>query len=124
MKRQLLIELHRLLSERFDKGEFQTLCFYLGISYADLPGEGLSDKARELVAHCERHGHVSKLIEAGAEQRPGIPWPNPSQEVEQRSKAIRFSHIHQCRAVGNADQPHARHRPYRHRAVGTATRKD
>jgi signal transduction histidine kinase len=76
MERKHRIELHQIFGERFNKGEFQTLCFYLGVDYDALPGEGLGDKVRELVAYCERHGQSAELIHSGARLRPDVAWPD------------------------------------------------
>ena len=58
-----LIRLRQTLTDHFDEGELRTLCFDLRIDYASLPGEGKADKARELVAYCERHGRIVELDE-------------------------------------------------------------
>lgn len=69
-----LVNLRRILTERFDESELRTLCFDLGIEYENLPGLGKADKARELVAYSERHDHISDLVRVGKKQRPDIPW--------------------------------------------------
>ena len=88
MERRQLVDLHRILSTRFNRGELQTLCFYLGIDYDTLPEGGLADKARELVAYCVRHERIGELVGAGKQLRPDISWPalpsavkDPSTEV-------------------------------------------
>ena len=43
-------ELHKALDTHFDTEELHTLCTYLSIEYQNLPGEGKSAKARELIA--------------------------------------------------------------------------
>jgi hypothetical protein len=54
--------------------ELRDLCFDLKIDYEALSGENKSDKARELIAHCERHGHYTELIEICYRLRPNAPW--------------------------------------------------
>lgn len=66
--------LHRTLSQRFSKGELRTLCFDLGVDYDDLPNEGKTNKARELIAHLERHNRILALIKAAGALRPDIDW--------------------------------------------------
>jgi len=73
-RQKVLTELRQILDARFDAGELRTLCFDLGVDYDDLPGEGKSDKARELVAYLERHGRLSELIRTGKQLRPDIAW--------------------------------------------------
>lgn len=48
-ERTRLVKLRQILTSRLDESELQTLCFDLGVNYDDLPGEVLSDKARELI---------------------------------------------------------------------------
>ena len=68
--REHLIKLHQMLASHFNKGELKTLCFYLGIDYDDLPGEGKADKARELISYVERHGRVLELVDVVNQLRP------------------------------------------------------
>ena len=70
MEREHLIKLHRILADRFSKGELRTLCFTLGVDYDDLPGEGKSDKARELIVYLEHRGRIPELVETGEQLRP------------------------------------------------------
>ncbi len=73
--REYLTRLRELLTTRFDEGELRTLCFDLGADYDSLPGEGKSNKARELVARIERYKRLTELVDAGKKLRPDIPWP-------------------------------------------------
>ncbi len=59
-----------VLVEYFDDGELRDLCFELKIAYDDLPGTGKKDRARELVAFCERHDRTADLIGAILRLRP------------------------------------------------------
>jgi DNA-binding NtrC family response regulator len=69
-----LTKLLQVLSERFDEGELQALCFHLGVGYDDLPGGGKANKARELIQYLERRGQIVDLIETGKRLRPDVPW--------------------------------------------------
>jgi hypothetical protein len=70
----LIIQLHQTLSKRFDEEELRTLCFYMGIDYDDLRGEGKAAKARELLAYLDRHDEIPKLVEAVKELHPAASW--------------------------------------------------
>ena len=73
-EREYLSELRQILVTHFSEGELRTLCFDLDIDYDDLPGEGRTDKARELVAYFERRNRIFDLVEPGIKQRPDISW--------------------------------------------------
>jgi len=73
--REHLIALRETLATRFSEGELRTLCFDLDVGYDGLPGDGTKDKARELVAHAERHARLPELATVGARLRPDISWP-------------------------------------------------
>ena len=62
-------DLRRVLDERFDLEETKNLCLDLGIDFDSLRGEG--KKAREVVAHCQRHGRLGELAAIIASLRPG-----------------------------------------------------
>jgi hypothetical protein len=66
--------LRHILVNHFDDGELRDLCFDLDIAYAGLPGECTRDKARELIAFCERRGLWPELVGAAHEARPRAPW--------------------------------------------------
>jgi len=67
-----LTQLREILATRFNESELRTLCFDLDVEYDDLPGEGISDKARELVAYLERHGRISELVTIVQQKRPDV----------------------------------------------------
>jgi tetratricopeptide (TPR) repeat protein len=69
-----LAQLRQLLSDRFDEGELRTLCFDLGVDYADLPAEGKANKARELVAYLDRHDRILDLLQVGQRSRHDVDW--------------------------------------------------
>jgi len=68
-----------MLREALDNGyslaELQDLCFELEIDYEDLPGEGQSAKARELVSYCKRRGLLAALVERVIRDRPHLLVP-------------------------------------------------
>lgn len=68
-----------MLWQALDKGyslaELQDLCFELDIDYEDLPGEGQSAKARELVSYCKRRGLLAALVERVIRDRPHLLVP-------------------------------------------------
>jgi tetratricopeptide (TPR) repeat protein len=68
-----LVRLRQTLTGLFDDGELRTLCFDLGIDYQSLPGEGKADKARELVAYCDRHGRIAELEDQVRQLRSNAP---------------------------------------------------
>jgi hypothetical protein len=74
LKRDQLVELRQILTERFSESELQTLCFDLGVDYEGLPGAGKTDKARELVSYLARHHRVHELVQVGQQLRPDISW--------------------------------------------------
>lgn len=74
-ERDLLSQLREILATRFDEGELKTLCFELALDYADLPGEGKANKARELVAYWVRQHDLAMLVRVGKKLRPDISWP-------------------------------------------------
>jgi hypothetical protein len=55
--------LREQLTTLFNDGELHTLCFDMRIDYESLPGDGKADRARELVAHCERNNRTLQLVE-------------------------------------------------------------
>lgn len=72
--RHIQIKLRAILTTRFNDSELRTLCFDLAVDYDSLPGQGLEDKARELIAHRERRGRIAELASRVRELRPDIAW--------------------------------------------------
>ncbi|MCA9943984.1 MAG: leucine-rich repeat domain-containing protein [Anaerolineales bacterium] len=66
--------LRRLLLDSFNPGELKDLCFELGIDYDDLPGDGRSVKARELILRLQREGRLDELVAYGRKHRPHAQW--------------------------------------------------
>jgi hypothetical protein len=54
----------------FTESQLQDLYFDLGIDYNSLPGDGKRDKAREIVAFCNRHNKFDQLVERSQTKRP------------------------------------------------------
>ena len=73
--------LRRALVECFSEGELRTLCFDLGVDYDGLTGDGKTDKARELVAHFWRRGHMITLLQVVESLRPDTRWSKKFRQV-------------------------------------------
>lgn len=69
-----LAKLHQNVAASFGDEELRSLCFDLGVDYADLPAEGKDGKARELVASLERRGRVPELVKMCRKLRPNVEW--------------------------------------------------
>jgi len=69
-----LSKLHQLLTEHFNLEDLRTLCFELNVDYDDLPGEGKTAKARELVILLYGDSRVSELLKIGCEKHSYVPW--------------------------------------------------
>ena len=78
-----LPRLRQILTDYFDEGELRTLSFDMRVDYDDLPGEGKTNRAREMVAYFDRCDRVSDLVEIGRQMRPNAPWDDVS-NVDQR----------------------------------------
>ncbi len=83
-------QLRRVLDEYFNETELRNLCFDMGIDYEGLSSGGKADKARELIAHCERHGQTDELERKCRELRPNAPWtdrsPSPAITLPRRAE--------------------------------------
>ncbi len=86
LRQDSLTELRETLTKRFDKSEFRTLCFDLGVDYDDLPGEGKSAKVRELIRYLEYRNRIPELGEIGKKLRPDISWASASKAPPERSQ--------------------------------------
>lgn len=69
-----LVKLRQLLITHFNNSELRDLYFDLGVSYDDVEGTTKGDKARELIAFCQRHRRLLELQEFCQHQRPDISW--------------------------------------------------
>ena len=73
-EQEQLNQLREVLDARFSETELRNLCFALSVDYEGLPGEGKSNKARELIGYLERRDRIPHLIMMGERQRPDIWW--------------------------------------------------
>jgi outer membrane protein assembly factor BamB len=69
-----LVKLRDGLAAHFNESELRDLCFELDVDYEDLPGEGKTAKARELVAYHERRGLIPKLAAVCRRLRSNVQW--------------------------------------------------
>lgn len=67
-----LLQIHQLLVQHFDEQEIKQICFTLHIDYDNLPGEGKTNKARELVLYFERRGSLQTLKSEIIHHRPNV----------------------------------------------------
>lgn len=63
-------KLRQFISLYFNDSELRDLYFDLDVDYDSLPGQGKRDKAREIVAFCNRHSKFPRLAAMCLEQRP------------------------------------------------------
>jgi hypothetical protein len=66
--------LRQTLVDYFDESELRTLCFDLGVDYADLSHETKAGTARELIRYLERRDRLPELIAVGQQLRPNVSW--------------------------------------------------
>lgn len=76
------IQLRKQITEYFSKSELTDLCFVMGIQYENLHGETISEKARELITYCYRHGQLQALIHQCHQLRPHVTWPSTDDGLE------------------------------------------
>jgi hypothetical protein len=69
--------LRKILVEYFNDGELRDICFELDVAYESLPGMGKRDKARELVAECQRKGKMVQLTSICTRERPHATLHSP-----------------------------------------------
>jgi len=86
--RQNLAILREILTKRLNETELRNLCFDLGVDYDILPGAGTADKARELIAYCERRYNIPQLVETVRKQRPDISWSVNVPQVKYKWKVM------------------------------------
>lgn len=65
-------QLFQVIKDRFNFEETRTLCFQMGVEYDDLPGDGRSAKARELVSLMKRTNQLDQLWKTIQAIRPDI----------------------------------------------------
>lgn len=74
---QYFSDLLRILTERFNLSDLQTLCFYLDVDYENLSGASKIDKSRELLVYLKRYNQINALQTAVQKIRPDVKWPTP-----------------------------------------------
>ncbi len=68
------VKLRQNLVAAFNDSELRDLCFDMNVDYESLNGENKADKARELIAFCERRQSVPDLVARCRELRPKVEW--------------------------------------------------
>jgi hypothetical protein len=75
---ELTVEYRAMLGENlekwFDIAELRDLCFDIGVQYESLKGETKPNRARELVAYCERRQIIPHLVAKCEKLRPKVSW--------------------------------------------------
>jgi hypothetical protein len=66
--------LRQNIVSHFNEGELRDLYFGMGIDYDDLPGQSKKDKARELIAYCQRYSRLDDLVAKLRELHPTASW--------------------------------------------------
>jgi hypothetical protein len=64
--------IYELLVDHFNESELRDLCFFLEIEYENLAGSTKLDKARELIAYCDRRDELSRLVAEMDKRRPRL----------------------------------------------------
>ena len=82
-------KLREILVDYFSDGDLRTLCFQLGVEYADLGPGGRADRARELVIYFDRRRRLHRLVEEGQKLRPDAPWGDPSERSQSEIDSLR-----------------------------------
>ena len=82
-------KLREILVDYFSDGDLRTLCFQLGVEYADLGPGGRADRARELVIYFDRRRRLHRLAEEGQKLRPDAPWEDPSKRPQSEIDSLR-----------------------------------
>lgn len=71
-----LIDFRDEIIARYSLSEFIDLCLDLNVNFESLGGEGLSDKARELILFFKRRSQLKELRDYVQLSRPNGRWPN------------------------------------------------
>lgn len=85
------IQLREQITEYFSKSELKDLCFVMGIKYEDLHGETITEKARELITFCLRHGQLQALVQQCRQLRPHVTWPSTDDGLEPIKQELQSS---------------------------------
>ena len=92
-QRKYLTALRLILTSRLSESELRNLCFDLSVNYGNLPGSGTADKARELIAHLDRHGGISELMDAIRKLRPQVEFGRYLPVTEEAQEGEIFLHV-------------------------------
>gem|GEM_PF-5889939 len=84
--------LRKILAHKVTNSQLKDICHDLGVDYKSLPGEGHSDKARELMEHLERMDRISDLVAIGQQLRPDLCWGDPDTSLEDQTPASEDFH--------------------------------
>lgn len=67
-------KLRQQIVQLFTENELKTLCFDLRIDYEILEGSQKEAKVVSLIAHVEKHGRISDLLDWLTDERPNADW--------------------------------------------------
>lgn len=95
-----LVYLRQNLADHFSDSELRDVCFDLGVDYDGLTGQSKADKARELIAYLDRHGHIQDLIVLCSRLRPHISWDD-ARPLTDRASDLSSSRPHEQRQPGD-----------------------
>jgi RNA-directed DNA polymerase len=70
-ERKVRIKLKEVLTELFNGGELNVLCFELGIEIENIKGSNKSEKVIELIKYIERRDRMPELVKIVTKKRPG-----------------------------------------------------
>ncbi len=62
------------IQRHLNLAELQSICFSMKIDFYGLHGEGLANKARELVGYCIRNRQLSNLLQELSRRKPSVSW--------------------------------------------------
>lgn len=74
-RRDLMVELRKILSDRFNLSDLRTLCFDMGVDFDNIGGETKDDKICAFLEDASRHRRIPLLITTGRELRKDVTWP-------------------------------------------------
>jgi hypothetical protein len=100
------IQLRKLVVNLFDREEFRTLCFDLGLQYDDLRGETRESKVRELIAYMARKDCILELINYCMNERPKakVRWEEIAETA--RNNPSVFLAVTLDRAINKTEYSH------------------
>jgi hypothetical protein len=82
--------LHNKISGYFNLEELKTLCMDLSVDFDSLPGQGKSEKIRELILYLNRTSRLFELADILPKDRPNVDW---KVDIEQAAKEVLQSNI-------------------------------